>query len=342
MGLACYADPYALIFLPPVYCFAVITGYFASTGLKDKAYRIVSTLVGAGVGLLPYYVLRHTAQATPEKTSLSLDVLPRTASLLCNECLPSLLGTTVYGPKVACDWVKWSFSTPVTVIQNLGAVLFLGLIVSGGVLVFAKRITPQLRRLGFLGFLMLPVTLGGFLLSVMAFDAYSSRYLVSIVLLSPFAIAPAAKLLSKRALVLLLLPYAIAASISCWIGQSPPGILPHPILKADDSLIRLLDAKGIRFAEADYWVSYRLTFLTKEKFIIIPDNLGEDRYRPYRELFDKTERVAYIHDNLRSRRSEADSLAWLRSKGSHFSEGIERLEADSYTIFILHRSSERN
>jgi hypothetical protein len=46
------------------------------------------------------------------------------------------------------------------------------------------------------------------------------------------------------------------------------------------AIISCLDRSGIRAAYADYWLSYKLTFLTGERVIVAPVN-GVDRYPPY-------------------------------------------------------------
>ena len=46
------------------------------------------------------------------------------------------------------------------------------------------------------------------------------------------------------------------------------------------AIINCLDRSGVRAAFADYWISYKLTFLTGERLVIAPDN-GVDRYPPY-------------------------------------------------------------
>jgi hypothetical protein len=43
---------------------------------------------------------------------------------------------------------------------------------------------------------------------------------------------------------------------------------------------RLPERKQRRVARADYWLSYKLTFLTGERVIVAPTN-GVDRYPPY-------------------------------------------------------------
>jgi hypothetical protein len=44
--------------------------------------------------------------------------------------------------------------------------------------------------------------------------------------------------------------------------------------------IACLDRAGVRTASADYWLSYKLTFLTAERIIVTPDT-GLDRYPLY-------------------------------------------------------------
>lgn len=46
------------------------------------------------------------------------------------------------------------------------------------------------------------------------------------------------------------------------------------------AIIKCLDRMGVRTAFADYWLSYKLTFLTNERIVVAPEN-GVDRYPPY-------------------------------------------------------------
>ena len=46
------------------------------------------------------------------------------------------------------------------------------------------------------------------------------------------------------------------------------------------AIVDCLDRAGIRIAFADYWVSYKVTFLTGERIVLAPTN-GVDRYPPY-------------------------------------------------------------
>jgi hypothetical protein len=46
------------------------------------------------------------------------------------------------------------------------------------------------------------------------------------------------------------------------------------------AIIKCLDRSGVRAAFADYWLSYKLTFLTGERIVVAPEN-GVDRYPAY-------------------------------------------------------------
>ena len=69
------------------------------------------------------------------------------------------------------------------------------------------------------------------------------------------------------------------------------------------ALEKLLRDRSIHAGTADYWVSYRLTFLFREAALIVPTNLSEDRYKPHRDAFEASPVVAYIYDPRRSRES---------------------------------------
>ena len=56
-------------------------------------------------------------------------------------------------------------------------------------------------------------------------------------------------------------------------------------LQQDSSLVAMvqcLDQHGRRFAIADYWIAYPLTFIADERVLVVPENPAEDRYAPYR------------------------------------------------------------
>src|SRR5262249_52826718 len=141
----------------------------------------------------------------------------------------------------------------------------------------------------------------GFLVSPMVMDHFSSRYLAAILLVAPFCLAPAAALLGGGRSLALLAPYLASAAVSGWVSYRPFGLAVHPSLAVDDRLGVALRERDFRYAVADYWASYRLTFAWREAPIVVPKNEVEDRFKPYRDRFDREPVVAYIHDAYRSR-----------------------------------------
>jgi hypothetical protein len=57
-------------------------------------------------------------------------------------------------------------------------------------------------------------------------------------------------------------------------------------------VIQTLDRQGVTRARADYWVAFRITFLTRERIIVAPTT--STRHREYEELVASSPRVARI------------------------------------------------
>jgi len=64
-----------------------------------------------------------------------------------------------------------------------------------------------------------------------------------------------------------------AVEQATWYTRLPPETRSGPIIEC-------LTRHGLRGAMADYWLSYKLTFLSGETLILAPSN-GVDRYPPY-------------------------------------------------------------
>jgi hypothetical protein len=91
---------------------------------------------------------------------------------------------------------------------------------------------------------------------------------------------------------------------------------------------------------ADYWVSYRLTFLYREAIRVIPIHASEDRYSAYRDAFGHAGRVAYIFDPHRSRETFEKMLDQVMT-----AQGVvaptETLRQGDLTAVILDRPQPR-
>jgi hypothetical protein len=339
-SLAVYADPYALLFLPV----AALFGAFALRGEEaplprpERLGRLYALVAGGVAGLVPYALLVSHPLATRGQTSLRLEVVPHNLALLLDPCLPWLLSAKVYAAKRMSDYAPWEVGPAYHAFQVVAAAVLAAGVLSGAALFFSKRVPWGVRRLGLAGAFMVPVTIGGFLLSPMVMDHFSSRYLAAILLAAPFALAPAAHLLRARRFALALLPYLVSAAVSGWVSYRPFGLAVHPSLAVDEHLGVMLRERGIRYAVADYWASYRLTFRWREAPIVVPKNEVEDRYRPYRDAFEAAPVVAYIHDAYRSRESLAETEAKIKAGETPFEPRYERFTLESFTVLVLRRA----
>ena len=338
-GLACFADPYALLFLPGVALLGLLASLdHADPGLPPRRIlleRLGATFAGALCGLIPYQLLIHHPLASRGQTKLSLAAIPHNFELLREVCLPWLLSTRIYAAQHMSDYAPWETGRAYHAFQVLAAALLVAGLLSGTALFFVRTIPWEIRRLGLVGAAMVPVTIGGFLVSPMVMDHFSSRYLVAILLLSPFALAPLAAWIGPRRLALG--PYLISAAVSGWVSYAPFGLSAHPSLATDAHLGEVLRERGIHVAEADYWASYRLAFLYREDPLVVPTNPAEDRHRPSRDAFEAAPVVAYIHDEYRSRESLAEEERLIRSGGTPFEPDYERFTLDELTVLILRR-----
>jgi hypothetical protein len=236
------------------------------------------------------------------------------------------------------DYLPWDAPLAIRVVQLAGAASVFVIVVAALASVGREALPRSTRHLGFAAAATYPIAIAAFLVSVMVMDQFSMRYLAVLTIMLPFASAPVAQLLGPRVFSLLLLPHLVAAALGGWVGYGPfvHGIVPvteTPELKDDYLLADLLQKRGIRFAEADYWVSYRLTFLFRERLIVVPTNLAEDRHTAYRQDFDAAPAFAYVFDPGRSRENLADAERTLTSTYRN----VEKTSAGGLTVLLVAR-----
>jgi hypothetical protein len=56
----------------------------------------------------------------------------------------------------------------------------------------------------------------------------------------------------------------------------------QPPLAMKQDLIRALDARAIRYAYADYWTAYYVSFMTRERIVVASDEIP--RIREYQDI----------------------------------------------------------
>jgi hypothetical protein len=280
-------------------------------------------------------MLRASARATPGQLSLSGATFVHNAHLL-GDALAWAVGARAWAASGAESYAPWTGPAPVRAIVFAGGALLFALAVAGGAAVFVKRIPWSVRRLGIVGGLAVPVTIGGYLVSPMVFDPFSARYLAAIPLLAPFALAPLAWFLGARKLAPLLVPCAVACGVAGWVGYGP-------FLRAtggpnDDAAIEhALESLGVHFAVADYWTAYRLTFLTNEGLVVVPVNEAEDRYPPYRQMVEAAPVVAYVFDPLRSREEASWMEQRVESGQTPYKRDFAIVHAGRYRAIVMRR-----
>ncbi len=340
-GLATFADPYCLLFMPVL---ALLVGLIARDleRWRFPAHSLAAGFAGLALGLVPFFVLSHSRGATRAVYGFTKTVLSHNFKLLETVCLPFLLGDRVssFSPERGAAW--WQPPTWFHAFQILGAGVLVVGIVLGGLAVFARGTPAGMRRLGVAGALMLPLTLGAFLFSVMAIDRWSARYLVSILLFAPFALGPLVRLAGAGQVALLLAPYLVSTAIGGWIGNGSNVDgwrirRDNGIARDETALGAFCRDRGIRYGLADYWVAYRLTFLFHENPTLIPWHATLDRYPPYRREVDAEPALAYVYDPLRSKETLARREAEFRSGKTDFDPDFEETRVGRYSVLVLHR-----
>jgi hypothetical protein len=261
--------------------------------------------------------------------------------LLSKDCLPYLLGTDVRAYAESGGVGPWKPPSWFHLIQIAGAGALVGGIVVGGIAAFSRAVPWAERRLGMFGATLFVGTLTAFLVSVMAIDRLSARYLVAIILASPFALAPSLRLVGPGRFAAMLAPYFVSAAAGGWLGNGDNvnGFrirLENGRARDEQALARTLEDRGIRYGFADYWVAYRLTFLFDENVILVPWHAALDRYPAYRRAVGEQERLAYVFDPSWS----TEDLEYRKSQfrtSPEFEPDFDEFHAGRYTVLSIRR-----
>jgi len=332
--LAISADPYPTLLLPLIGLYALLITW-------PLVLRASAFAGGAAIGLLPFVMLHRLPGAKSGPMTFTTSMLAHHFRLLADECLPWALSWKVYYAHNVMDYAPWDAPLWFRALGITGALLLAGLVLCGLAVAVPRlgaRLPATVRRLGFTGALGFPLAIGAFLVSVMVMDHFSMRYLAVLTLLTPFAVAPAAAVLGPRRFALAFAPHLLASAVAGWVGYGPfvRGVVPvreTPELRDDYALADTLRARGLRYATADYWASYRLTYLYREEIVVVPTNAGEDRHAAYRLAFEAEPVFAYVFDPGRSREdvvvAERDLIA--------ANERVEKLKVGGLSVFVVTR-----
>lgn len=338
--IALFFDLFALQFSVGLILFACACCCDGAANLRQALRRGVWVLVGLLLGFGIYSWLRLQPGATSNTAGLALDRIPFNFRLLWQTCLPNLLG---YGKLPLPDvlWQPWKLGWIVRGLQMLTAAIFMLAILGGGLSIFFTTVPWKVRRLGALGCAIAISSLSGFLVSTMPADVWSARYLAPIIWMAPFALAPVAVLLGKGRFSLALTPYLLVAAVAGWLGFWPyvhgplPSQSPRGVAREEAQLGDVLHQRGVKFAKAPYWISYRLAFLWQEQIAVTPFEQGLNRYEPYQWGFDVSPNVALIFYPPELQGDPAPYEAeFIRNQTPY-----ERLEVGGYVVLLIKRTT---
>lgn len=334
-----YMDLYGLQLLAGVGLFALLT--IVSGGVfRRQTLRRLAVFGGTfALALAVLWWARQVPVASTSQTRLSLERVPHNLALLWDTCLPWLLGYKVFVPGASLYPAVWQGPAAVTwFARGAAALLALGFLAAFGLL-FSRRVAWTVKRLALLGLAVTASSLGGFLVSTMPSDMWSTRYLAPILWTAPFTLAPLAAVLSPGRLLTGLTPYVAVAALGGWLSYGPyvdgwrPRRDARGVAEEEAQVAEVLRARGVTAAAAQYWLSYRLSFLWEERPVVVPLNPGEDRYPPHQAQLAQAEVVAWIFHPSEPRAVPAQVEGPLRAQGQRY----ERLEVAGFTVILLDR-----
>jgi len=335
-----FLDLYAIQWIAPLVVFAIACSFEWPWRTRRWLAHLGAVLSGQLLGWLTFRWLRTLCGAAPGQMSMSLDHLPFNFRLLSEQCLPWAMSYKVFASRGHLYPDVIAFPGWFRLVQEVGAGLVALMIASAAVLFWVQSIPWPVRRLSLLAIATIAASLAGFLVSGMPADMWGTRYLAPVILMMPFALGPAAHWLGGRPFVILSTPYLVAVAVGGWLSYGitcVDGVLPvqsaRGTAREELEVARSLRERHISYAAAQYWLSYRLTFLFRENPVVVPLNPGEDRYPSYRHGFDSAKDVAYIFHPSEPRASPADEELRLRQTNARF----ERYRVADFTIFVEHR-----
>ena len=211
---------------------------------------------------------------------------------------------------------------------------FLPVIGAAVLLIYAAAVYRLMRRPSPLkpDARLLIVSMIGLFLALFVVSRFSidptGRYFLPLVL--PLGIALGALVdslyRSRRGLALaicgLVIGYHVAGQVTVGAAMTPGfstqfNLETHIPNDDDDELIAFLEENGLYHGYTNYWISFRLAFLSGERMqysAALPYKTdltytpADDRFPPYREASDAAERIAYITANVEAVKARLEAI----------------------------------
>ncbi len=207
-------------------------------------------------------------------------------------------------------------------VAGLVGVLAYGLALVG----FVVLVVRHRRRLGPLLFLAAAYPLL-FAVPTSSFYVNEPRYVLYLAPVLALLVAFRLTTLARQGaalVVALALSVGGLASLSWWSDDHPGN---YDLAAGDLSqVVAVLDARDIDAAWADYWTSYRLTFITDEEVVVA--SVDQVRHPPYQaEVREEPETAYIVHEGTRPDELLGPALA--RQGVDH-----ERIEAGRFVVYL--------
>ncbi len=308
-GLGFWADALSLVYAVPVGVF-ILWRLFSRAKNRGWIMALVLMLAGALIGTLPWWI--YAAQNGLH--ALVTEIFGQAVAVEQGSYLKILwdhfLSLVLLGfPVILGLRPPWSAAW-------LGLPLIPFILIAWGLVIFTvgkivrdnpgkKNATRLIAAI--IGLLMLAFELTSF-----GVDP-SGRYFLPVTVL----LALLAGLVLDRwiaasryatGVVLLLVVFQVYGNVQC-ASTNPPGFTtqfyePARVnMSSMDALIQFLDDHNLTRGYSNYWVSYPLDFLSRERIIFTPElpyhldlryTSRDNRYLPYNALVDQSQDIAYI------------------------------------------------
>jgi hypothetical protein len=247
----------------------------ARHGDRESASLVYAAAAGFAFGYAPALVAHALAGGGPPIGRTDLAGVAAAISPTVHDVVPIVLGFK--GPDTAWLGVPAWTGTGLVAIAGASIVALTG-----------RPYTPLFHYL----VLATPLV---FLMSGAFVDAQSYRYLMPMWGALAVVLAVGIWWIFRRSRVAggvaLVATLAIFGSQQrAWHSQLAPDVQSRELLAC-------LDRAGVRLASADYWLSYKLTFLSNERLIVAPEG-SIDRYPAYSELVRSHPGVPKIPDKM--------------------------------------------
>ena len=297
------------------------SGAYLNIFLRKKRFwpiQELGLLSGFSLGYLPVILFHLTGQAGRYRgfgfAIVPLSRLLKNLSLLYRACLPEILGT--------------SFSLQSDPFLHYLSYYLLFIYVSSLIyLVYQNRhnihnlfrLKPCKSDARFFLLTILFVTPMVFIASIYPVDRYSFRYLLTLYTVLPFLIVNFAYLIRKISKI----AFSVFLFSTLFFFAYTHLFLYSNLDKNNyhNQLITFLNEREITRAYANYWISYPVTFISKESIIVAPYK-SKDRYPRYTEILREEKTPSYIFYSYDTKMGQLEKGGELDSSASYKKERV--------------------